>query len=83
MDHFQSSPKIRFWGRWVPWGSQLDEVLGNSSTHHADLQTEALENSSVGWKHSKAQAYFGGAKVWHKNVKTYFYMKRHLSSSAN
>lgn len=41
----------------------LDEVLGHSSTYHADLQAEALESSSVGWKHSKAQAYFGGAKV--------------------
>lgn len=44
----------------------LDEVLGHSSTYHADLQAEALESSSVGWKHSKAQAYFGGAKVWQK-----------------
>lgn len=33
-----------FWGRYVPWGFQLDEVLDHSSTHHADLQSRGLTN---------------------------------------
>lgn len=47
----------------MPWGSQLDEELGDSPMHHADLQAESLENSSGDWKHSKVQVYFRGAKV--------------------